>query len=86
MSLQQKGVLHKQLCDYRLSLCPSQHCTASMIIGIELITGISDQLIDTIVEKATYTNEIDNDTLIDIGMPETMTTDILSILYMYNNY
>ena len=43
--------LHQRLLEYRSSISPSRHSTASLMVGIELLTGLSDQLILDIVER-----------------------------------
>ena len=41
---QQKKQLHQKMVEYRSSKCPP-HSTASLLIGSELLTGLSDKLI-----------------------------------------
>ena len=81
LSSEIKHSLQTQLKDYRASMCPSQHSVPSMMIGIELLTGLSDQLIDDITDSASYYQIKDVETLMNMGVgSRAMAADILTLI------
>ena len=58
--------LHEQLLQYRCSICPSNQSTASMMVGEELFSGLSDQLIKDIVDRCQDIKSVGD--LFDLGV------------------
>ena len=56
---QHKKQLHQKLVKYRSSKCP-WHSTASLMIGTEQLTGLSDKLIKEVVERCMEVNDVNN--------------------------
>ena len=84
ISRELKNKLYHQLLEYRLSLCPSQHSTASLMIGTDLLTGLSNQLLQDIVDKCTLVK--DASTLLNMGVGSyDMALDILIIIRNFVN-
>ena len=64
--------------EYRSSKCP-QHSTTSLMIGSELLTGLSDKLIKDVVERCMEMKDVSM--LMDIGIgSHDIAHDILDLL------
>ena len=71
--------LHEQLLQYRCSICPSNQSTASMMVGEELLSGLSDQLIKDIVDRCQDIKSVGD--LFDLGVgSDFVACDILNLI------
>ncbi len=74
--------IYHQLVNLRSSLCPPTHSTASFMLGTELATGLSDQLLHEIASN--YSNIDSIDILLEMGVGGTdVAYKILNIIMSY---
>ena len=67
---------------YRSSKCP-QHRTASLLIGSELLTGLSDKLIKDVIERCMEIKDVSMLMHMDVGSHD-IAHDILDLLKTVN--
>ena len=73
------ALLHERLHEYRHSLCPPDNSTASLMLGEELLSGLSNNLLQDIVENCMHIKCVD--TLINMGVgSHDIASDILSLI------
>ena len=76
--LSAKVMVHNELIKYRSTLFPTNNTTSALMVGVEILTGLLDKVVQDIVDNCMQVNTVE--VLLNMGVSYDIAPAILKII------